>query len=293
MLLMQQNFQQNKIKILFIGGNGRIGNVIVPLLSKKYSVIVPNSKELNWSNQKEVSDYLTINQFDVLINLSYYYRPSINNLNIYYVNKAIIDNIKFHCKYFKQIIQIGSIIEEIGQTKYKFISNKPLTIWRKQDLYEINKYYALSTLKQTNNYINLRIPPCFGIQSHIDLYIHSLIYNYLRKDSSQIDIPRNDIPMPYLYVYDLASIIDYIIQNKFVKHEFRIIETKNISKSDIAIYIKKQINNTSIYANTHITEALEIKLQAANSNVHFSLPSKLNIYQYIEQCIQNPYSVSR
>lgn len=290
---MQQGFLKSKNKILFIGGNGSIGSVVSNMLAQKYLVISPKSKDLDWSNLEQISKYLSSHNFETLINLSYFHNASDSLNNIYNINNKIIDNIIINSHYFKRIIHIGSIIEESGLIKYRLFKNTQNYQLKKRDVYEINKYYALSKLRQINNFINLRIPPCFGHQGHIDKYINYIIDSMQHDEYINNYNPTKDSPTPYLYVYDIASIIDYIIEHEYLKCEFRINGIENVRKIEIIEYI----NNFKIRSERPYLPQkwpiYKIRVQDINSEISFNISSKYNIYQYIQQCLDANYSVSR
>ena len=57
-------------KIVVFGGNGGLGNKLLPLLKEKYEVFSPKSSEIDITNLAEISSFLKEIQADIVLNMS-------------------------------------------------------------------------------------------------------------------------------------------------------------------------------------------------------------------------------
>ena len=55
-------------KIVVFGGNGGLGNKLLPLLKEKYEVFSPKSSEIDITNLAEISSFLKEIQADMILN---------------------------------------------------------------------------------------------------------------------------------------------------------------------------------------------------------------------------------
>lgn len=60
----------NKLKVLVVGGSGGLASQLVPMMSEKYEVLTPSSKECNITNLSQLQEYCSNHTPEVVVNLS-------------------------------------------------------------------------------------------------------------------------------------------------------------------------------------------------------------------------------
>lgn len=120
-------------RIVIFGGNGGLGNRLLPLLKEKYEVISPRSSEVDITDLAEVTSFFKEKEVDVVLNMSGKKNDNfLSNINIdnYQEVESMLDvnikgsiNILAAClpsmieKKFGRVIMISSVFAELNVPK--------------------------------------------------------------------------------------------------------------------------------------------------------------------------------
>ena len=120
-------------KIVVFGGNGGLGNKLLPLLKEKYEVISPKSSEVDVTNLMEVTSFFKEKEIDIILNMSgKKYDNFLSNITIdnYHEVESMLDvnikgsiNILAAClpsmikRQYGRIIMVSSIFSELNIPK--------------------------------------------------------------------------------------------------------------------------------------------------------------------------------
>lgn len=232
-----------KKKILLTGGTGFIGGNILPILQKKYEVKFPRRNELNINDESSVDEYLSNNKFDILIH-SANITPGKNSVDkmenmLEYTIKAFL-NFQKHSDEFEKIFYFGSGAEYDKRKDIVLIKETDIGNSIPVDPYGLAKYVINQIARGSKNIYNLRIFGCYGPTDAKTKFIRDCIDCCLEHKPITI---RQNCYFDYMYVEDLARIIDKMINSELKYHDYNICTGKRIDLLTIAKIIDKKMQN--------------------------------------------------
>lgn len=232
-----------KKKILLTGGTGFIGGNILPILQKKYEVKFPRRNELNINDESSVDEYLSNNKFDILIH-SANITPGKNSVDkmenmLEYTIKAFL-NFQKHSDKFEKIFYFGSGAEYDKRKDIVLIKETDIGNSIPVDPYGLAKYVINQIARGSKNIYNLRIFGCYGPTDAKTKFIRDCIDCCLEHKPITI---RQNCYFDYMYVEDLARIIDKMINSELNYHDYNICTGKRIDLLTIAKIIDKKMQN--------------------------------------------------
>lgn len=232
-----------KKKILLTGGTGFIGGNILPILQKKYEVKFPRRNELNINDESSVDEYLSNNKFDILIH-SANITPGKNSADkmenmLEYTIKAFL-NFQKHSDKFEKIFYFGSGAEYDKRKDIVLIKETDIGNSIPVDPYGLAKYVINQIARGSKNIYNLRIFGCYGPTDAKTKFIRDCIDCCLEHKPITI---RQNCYFDYMYVEDLARIIDKMINSELKYHDYNICTGKRIDLLTIAKIIDKKMQN--------------------------------------------------
>lgn len=232
-----------KKKILLTGGTGFIGGNILPILQKKYEVKSPRRNELNINDESSVDEYLSNNKFDILIH-SANITPGKNSVDkmenmLEYTIKAFL-NFQKHSDKFEKIFYFGSGAEYDKRKDIVLIKETDIGNSIPVDPYGLAKYVINQIARGSKNIYNLRIFGCYGPTDAKTKFIRDCIDCCLEHKPITI---RQNCYFDYMYVEDLARIIDKMINSELKYHDYNICTGKRIDLLTIAKIIDKKMQN--------------------------------------------------
>jgi nucleoside-diphosphate-sugar epimerase len=184
------------MNILITGGNGYIAKSLYNNLKEKYNITLITRQDFDLTNSKAVSDWFSDKYFDVVIHTAV-----VGGSRLKSEDSSIIDqNLQMYynlllCKdKYNKFIHFGSGAEI-------YLSNTP---------YGLSKLTISESIKDKDNFFNLRI---FGVFDENELntrFIKTCIKNYINKQPIKI---YEDRYMDFFYMQDLISLVEYYIIN--------------------------------------------------------------------------------
>ncbi len=204
------------MRILITGGAGFIARNLLEQLGSQYSLLAPNSKELNLLDDLRVWEFLKSNKFDCIIHTATYDAAPKHSTKD--PTKVLEYNLKMffnlvRCKdYFGKMIYFGSGAEfsrEHWVPKMKedyFDQHVPV------DQYGFSKYLMNKYTQLSSQIYNLRLFAVFGKYEDWKVrFISNAICNVIL--GQPISINQNKF-FDFLYIDDLAKIVKWFIDNK-------------------------------------------------------------------------------
>lgn len=189
------------MRILITGKNGYIGSSIInKLKAYNYNVTGVGREDFDLTDRKSTNTYFDYKKFDIIIHTAIYGGSRLekdgndvlaNNLKMFY-------NLLNNQDKFGQLINFGSGAE---------LNNPSLP-------YGLSKAIIWDIIKNNSKLNNIRI---FGVFDENELdtrFIKSNIKRYIRKEPLLIN---QDKLMDFIYMDDLITLIDYVIQNPYSK----------------------------------------------------------------------------
>lgn len=229
--------------ILLIGASGFIGRNIYPILIEKYNVIAPRRDELNIIDKYSVTKFFDNHKIDVIIHLAAS-NPQKNILDKLDTFKDDIisgyENIAIQANNVEKILYFGSGADMDKRYDMHLIKEDDFGRSYPDNPYAQAKYEITKKILNTKNIYNLRLFGCYGPTDAKTKFIRDVIDFCL--DNVPIKIRQNCM-FDYLYVDDLAAIIQWFIENKPIYHDYNICTGQPISLLSIAEIVAKKMGN--------------------------------------------------
>lgn len=232
-----------KKKILLTGGTGFIGRNIFPILQSKYEIKSPRRNELNINDENSVDEYLSENNFDILIhcaNITPGKNPvdKVENM-LEYTIKAFL-NFQKHSDKFEKMFYLGSGAEYDKRNDIISIKETDIGNSIPVDAYGLAKYVINQIARGSKNIYNLRIFGCYGPTDAKTKFIRDCIDCCLEHRPITI---RQNCYFDYMYVEDLAGIIDKMINSELKHHDYNICTGKKIDLLTIAKIVDRKMQS--------------------------------------------------
>ena len=248
-------------KIYISGHSGMVGSACLRIF-KSYgykNIIYKNSKELDLRNQKKVSEFISLNKPEIIINAAarvggiiannkYPYEFLLHNLQIQ--NNLIMSA---HQNDVKKFIFLGS------SCIYPKMSNQPIkpdylltsSLEPTNQWYAIAKISGLKLIEALNkqygrDYISLMPTNLYGPNDNFDMEtshvlpaLISKFFHQSKESSKNIQLWGSGNPLrEFLHVDDLAEAVYFCLTNKVHKNIINVGSGEEISIRDLAIKIK-------------------------------------------------------
>lgn len=260
------------MKILIIGANGFIGKHLKQYFGRneRYTLLTPESKSLDISDEKAVDTYMQIHAPDIILNCANRGggRDS-GNENIVHQNLRMFFNVVKHSDKVAKIIHFGSGAEYSKHKPVVNVKEEDADIAMPLDEYGFYKSVCSKWIEQSHNNINLRLFGCYG---EFENYEFKFISNAIVKNLLHLPITINkNVYFDYLYVDDLVRGVEYFIHNE-TKHKVYNFTTGQ--KIDL-LSLAQLINDTSDFTSEIkvINEGLNNEYTSDNSRLINDYPS--------------------
>ena len=201
------------MKILITGGNGYVAKSLYKALKDKYEITSITRQDFDLTDAKETTQWFNNKEFDVVIHTAIVGGSRLKQEN----NSILNQNLQMHynllaCKdKYKKFINFGSGAE-------LFTEHTP---------YSLSKYIIKESIKELDNFYNIRIFGIFDENEWDTRFIKTSIKNYI--SHKPIVIHQNKL-MDFFYMEDLISVVKYYIEEEKLLKEFNCtyLETKTL-----------------------------------------------------------------
>jgi len=236
----------SKMKILIIGANGFIGKHLREHFTKNgtYTLLTPDSKTLNVSDESSVDNYLHATQPDIIINCANRGggRDS-GNENIVHENLRMFFNIVKHSDKVSKIIHFGSGAEYSKHKPIVDVKEENADVAIPLDEYGFYKSVCSKFIEKSDNNLNLRIFGCYG---EYENYEFKFISNAIVKNLLHLPITINkNVFFDYIYVDDLVKIVDYFLHHDSKHKVYNLTTGKKIDLITLANLVNETSDFTS------------------------------------------------
>jgi len=227
------------MNILITGGNGFIAKNIHRTLEDKHSIYLTNRQTLDVLDGNQVDRFFNDNQVDIVIHtaVSGGSRTKEDDVHSLINNLLMFDNLVQNRHKFGSLIHFGSGAEFDRSTD--ICSAKENDESCPIDYYGLSKKIIKRQIDKIEDFYNLRIFGCFGVDEADTRFIKSAVRNV--KEGKPIEIHQNRY-MDFIYIEDLCKVVEYYVENitkKSLAKDINLCYNTNKSLLDLA----NKINN--------------------------------------------------
>ena len=233
----------SQLKMLLTGGTGFIGRNVLPELEKRFAVDAPSRSELNLLDEMSVESFVRKGSYDIVVHLANA-TPAKNSVDK--AERILADslrayfNLRRNSDAFGKMLYIGSGAEYDKRFPIVYVSEDDIGRRIPIDDYGFAKYVMNEDARQSKNIFNLRIFGCYGPLDAKTKFIRDAIDCCLEDRAITI---RQDCMFDYMYVKDLAEVIDHFAKSEPRFHDYNVCRGKRIALSEIANIVAMKMKN--------------------------------------------------
>lgn len=211
--------RNSRKKIFLTGGHGFIGKNIQEILGSKYEITAPGADHLDLTDSQAVFDFFSGREFDFVLHAANIggARGQIERPDAFFLNLKMFFNLLRAKKNYGRFIMFGSGAEYDKTRDIKQIKEEEFGRHIPADQYGFYKYVCSEYAKNVDFITHIRL---FGVYGKYEDWQTRFISNVICRILFGLPVVINqNVFFDYLYVSDLAKIIDLLIQKK-PQHKF-------------------------------------------------------------------------
>ena len=241
------------MNILITGGNGFIATNIYKTIEKDHNVYLTNRQTLDVLDRDQVDKFFDDHKIDIVIHTAVSGGSRTKQDDVYALinNLIMFDNLAQNKHKFGHLIHFGSGAEFDRRTNISSAKEDDESC--PADYYGLSKKVIKREIDQIENFYNLRIFGCFGVDEADTRFIKSAVRNV--KEGKPIQIHQNRY-MDFIFVEDLCRVVCYYIENitkKALPKDVNLCYNGSKSLLDVANKINQFMGKA--YDNVKVNEA--------------------------------------
>lgn len=224
------------------GPNGVTGRILKESLCNRYSIVAPNSSELDLTNSEQVAAYFNTHSIDFVIHCATF-RPLTANKNNF-VNEELESNLRMYFNLSSQahkiekMVYFGSGAEFDKSRNIVSASEESFGESIPKDRYGFAKYLMFRDAQKSANIYNIRI---FGTISPYERFTKNVVSNLCVKAIKGLPITlRQDCRFSFVYIPDLLRVLECVLAGSPKYHDYNVAMNKSCFLSDIAKIVLKR-----------------------------------------------------
>lgn len=226
-----------KKTILLTGSGGFIGKNLKEYLQDKYILLTPRSFQLDLTNENQVFEYFNAHSIDFIIHCGSVggARGIQDKDTTIDDNLVMVDNIiKFKQENARVILFGSGAMYDKSRPLHK-VKEETIGEVKPYDLYGQSKVLIAEKIKNRNDALCLNIFACYGYGEKANRFPSYAINQAIKGENIIIN---QNVVFDYLFVEDMAKIVEFFIENKPKKNIINITPTESISLLEIAEIVK-------------------------------------------------------
>lgn len=209
-----------------------LGHGLSNILREKYTILTPSEKELDCLNFDVLKDYIDNNGVDCILHTASARKNYYSSKSQFYETMKMFVNLEKASNYVDKILYFGSGAEYNKKRNIENISEEAFGQVVPESEHAILKYIMSQLSMKSDNIYNLRV---FGVAGEFCPWDMNFISNLCCK--AIFDLPltiRKNCLFDYIYIKDLACIVEWFFENKPKYNDYNICSGKGHSLIDIA-----------------------------------------------------------
>ena len=269
--------------ILITGGSGFVGRNLSEKLCNIYNIFCPRHSELELLDYDELFSFIRDKQIDVIIHAAIHV-PQINGIqNEFFNDMKMFMNMEKVSNSVEKIIYFGSGAEFDKRYDIRNVTEDDFGKSIPASEYGLAKYTMTKLARASRNTYNLRL---FGIFGKYEQWRTKFISNLCCK--AVYDLPltvRKDCWFNFIYIEDLADIVEWFVENTPEYHDYNICHDQNYLLSDLADKVRKASRKELVIH--MLSDEKNLDYTASNARLRAEI-TKINITP-MERAIEDLY----
>lgn len=229
-------------KVLLTGGTGFIGRNIIEYFagSEEYEIIAPTSKELDIIDENAVTEYLTKNYFDIVLNFAVYgdgIDKTKDGTKMLEYNLRMFLNFEKNHHLYGRMYYAGSGAEYDKSGDIISVSEEDEGNRIPTDHYGLMRYTIDKIIRKSYNIYGLKI---FGIYGKYEPWHTRFISNCCCKAIKNLPLSiRQNVYFDYIWIEDFLDILKMLMDNTPKEHVYNVTTGKRIDLHTLAEIVLK------------------------------------------------------
>lgn len=220
------------MKILLTGSNGFLGKYLHTYFRNKYDVIALSHTDLDLEDPILVTNYLKDTCFDVVIHTAVAGRELVQSTDksIADKNLQMFFNLYSNKEHYGKFINFGSGAEFGLDRDIDCIHEDEILTCFPKESYGFSKNIIARTIRNTNNFYNLRVFSCFDVSETDNRLLKKFIQSVSQGKDFIIDQDRY---VDFISLSDLAKVTEFVIRENPSTRDFNVVYQEKILVSDM------------------------------------------------------------
>ena len=220
------------MKILLTGSNGFLGKYLHTYFKNKYDVTALSHTDLDLEDPILVRNYLKDTCFDVVIHTAVAGRELVQSTDksIADKNLQMFFNLYSNKDHYGKFINFGSGAEFGLDRDVDCIHEDEILNCFPKESYGFSKNIIARTIRNTDNFYNLRVFSCFDVSETDNRLLKKFIQSVSKGNSFVIDQDRY---VDFISLSDLAKVTNFVIQENVTTKDFNVVYQEKILVSDM------------------------------------------------------------
>lgn len=226
-------------KVLLTGGSGFIGKNVIEYFadSREYEITAPTSKELDIIDENAVTEYLTENKFDIILNFAVYgdgIDKKKDGSKMLEYNLRMFLNFEKNSHLYRRMLYAGTGAEYDKRFDICSVREQDEGSHIPVDQYGLMRYVTDRLIRKSDNIYSLKL---FGIFGKYEPWHMRFISNCCCKAIKGLPISiRQNVYFDYLWIEDFCRILEWFMAEKVMpkEHAYNVVSGRRIDLYSIA-----------------------------------------------------------
>jgi nucleoside-diphosphate-sugar epimerase len=226
------------MRILVTGAGGFVGSHVADQLARNHEVLRPTTRDLDLLDTSAVEAYLSKSRPDAVVHSAVRGGPAVLHDTL-----RMQANLLRCRNLYSRLLYFGSGAEFDKSRDISRVTEDSIGDRIPNDAYGLAKYWCNMAARSAANVVNLRL---FGVYGPGEGYLYKFISNAIVKALLGYPIRiRQNVRFSYLYVDDIAPIVDHVLQASHPQPDYNIVPRDTVTLVELAEIVRETVGKGS------------------------------------------------